>query len=185
MNDQRDAVLKNYIDSGIPEFDLQVSNDKFKKAFIPVIQLTYEEGHDDAVKQADPHAIEWIETRAAELVKNINTTTQNSLRIALKGGLEAGDDSAQISRRIRGFFDETYKGRAKKIARTEIIAASNEGALSGYEENGIQKAEFYTALDERTCSDCEPLHGNIYPIQEAHGLIPVHPSCRCTYIPVF
>jgi len=181
---QRDEVLRNYETQGRAEFDYTASVDKFKKSFIPVISLAYEEGKEDAVKQPDPHSVEWIEKRAGELVTGINKTTQNSLRIALKEGLEQGEDSKKIARRIRGFFDETYRGRAQRIARTEIIAASNEGALAGYEENGIQKAEFYTALDERTCEECSALHGDIYPIDEAHGIIPVHPGCRCTYIPI-
>ena len=186
LRDQMNEVLRNLSQGGIGAagFDYLVSIDKFKKSFIPVIQLAYEEGYMDATKQADPNALEWIEERAAELVTGINATTRDRLATAIKVSLEEGEGVPLAAKRIKSFFNETYKGRAKTIARTEIIAANNEGALKGYERAGIEKAEFYTSLDDRTCEECEPLHGNVYPVMEAHGLIPVHPNCRCTYIPI-
>ena len=65
-----------------------------------------------------------------------------------------------------------------------MLYGSNEGALESYNENGIQKAEFLVSFDDRLCEECEALSGKEYPIGEAHGIIPVHPSCRCTFVPV-
>ena len=183
FNEQSKEVIANYTDKGNADFDREIWNDKFKLAFAPLISFVYEDARED-VKQADPQALEWIDERALEMAVSINNTTRESLRIALRAGFEQGESIPQITRRIRGFYLDTYKGRAKKIARTEVIAASNEGALRGYEDAGIMKAEFYAALDERTCEECMSYHGNVYPVMEAHGLIPVHPSCRCTYIPI-
>lgn len=70
------------------------------------------------------------------------------------------------------------------MARTETIAASNEGALQGYGDIGVEKVEWYTAADDRTCEECSPLHGSEYRLIESHGLIPIHPNCRCTWIPI-
>jgi hypothetical protein len=67
------------------------------------------------------------------------------------------------------------------VARTEVIAASNEGALQGYEHEGVEKVEFYPAPDAD--EECLILAG-VYPINETHGVIPVHPNCRCTWIPL-
>jgi hypothetical protein len=33
------------------------------------------------------------------------------------------------------------------------------------------------------CPDCEALDETQYTIEEAHGLIPYHPNCRCAFIP--
>jgi len=183
LDEQSDEVISNYINHGEAEFDVDIWNNRFKNVFKVLIGLVYEDACEN-VKQPDPYALEWIEQRALEMATSINMTTKASLRMALREGIGQGESVSEITRRIKGFFAETYKGRAQKIARTEVIAASNEGALRGYEDAGIEKAEFYAALDERMCPDCESLHGNIYPIEEAHGIIPVHPSCRCTYIPI-
>jgi intein/homing endonuclease len=39
------------------------------------------------------------------------------------------------------------------------------------------KSEFVTAGDDRVCSQCEALEAQIFTIEEAQGIIPVHPSC--------
>jgi hypothetical protein len=33
------------------------------------------------------------------------------------------------------------------------------------------------------CERCSALEGKLYSIEEAEGLILVHPNCRCTFIP--
>jgi len=44
-------------------------------------------------------------------------------------------------------------------------------------------AEWQTAGDERVCPLCEPLDGTVMTIEEARGLIPRHPNCRCMWVP--
>lgn len=46
------------------------------------------------------------------------------------------------------------------------------------------RAEFSTAGDDRVCSVCAGLEGEIYTLDEAADLIPVHPNCRCITLPV-
>ena len=80
------------------------------------------------------------------------------------------------------FFD-CDKMRSLRIARTEVIAAANEGALEGYEATGVvEKVEFRTAA-EGACEDCQRLEGE-YASGEAHDMIPVHVNCRCVWLPV-
>jgi len=193
LDEQSGEVISNYRNLGNAEFDHDASVDKFKKAFQPLITTIYSDAFDDviqdigqrSVKQVSPEALEWIENRSLEMAASINLTTREALRRALAEGFSEGESIPQITRRIKGFFKETYKGRAKKIARAEVIAASNEGALRGYEGAGIEKAEFYGDIAEWSddCG-CGDLIRNVYPIDEAHGMIPVHPNCRCTWIPI-
>lgn len=181
---QEREVVNNYQNTGKAEFNLKGWIIKFKKAFRPLITSVYEDSLEDVLsgKKATPE--KWIEERSFEMATAINETTKDLLGVALREGLAEGESIPEITGRIKGFFEETYKGRAERIARTEVIAASNEGAITGYEEMGVVKGEFFAALDERLCPDCEALHGNIYPMGEAHGLIPVHPACRCVILPV-
>jgi SPP1 gp7 family putative phage head morphogenesis protein len=73
------------------------------------------------------------------------------------------------------------------LARTEIIRAHAEGTLNNFELAGLEnvelQAEFLTAGDDRVCPICSALSGKIYSIKEARGIIPVHPNCRCTWLP--
>ena len=73
------------------------------------------------------------------------------------------------------------------LARTEIIRSHSEGTLNMFELAGIEEvelqAEFLTAGDERVCPICDSMAGKIYELKDAHGVIPVHPNCRCTWLP--
>lgn len=42
-------------------------------------------------------------------------------------------------------------------------------------------AEFTTQGDDKVCPECELLAGEEYTVDEARGVIPVHPNCRCTW----
>lgn len=132
----------------------------------------------------NPFALEWIATRSLSLAKMVNGTTKQELRPLLAQGFAEGESVPQITKRIKGYYRNGFERRATLVARTEVIAASNEGAIQGYEKAGITKAEFYAALDERTCKECMAYHEQPFAVSDTHGLIPVHPQCRCTWVPI-
>ena len=134
-------------------------------------------------KQIDDFAQMWILNRSLTLAKSINMTTIEALRHELFIGFEAGESMPKIAQRIEGYFTEKAKTRATMISRTEVISASNEGALHRYELEGINKVEFYPAPD--ACPVCLALVGE-YPASESHGIITeqTHPNCRCVWLPV-
>lgn len=77
--------------------------------------------------------------------------------------------------------------RALLLARTEIIRAHAQGQLQEFKNWGIVGvnvlAELQTAGDERVCAFCSALEGRTYTIEEASSIIPVHPQCRCIWLP--
>lgn len=198
--EQRSEVIEAW--EKIPDldqiFDEEAIADTWDASLNPLIEQLFEEAFElvttgGALSPAhrskqegllSEEALEWIAIRSLKLAKMVNGTTKEELRAVLAEGYEAGESAPELTRRIRRYYRDGYERRANLVARTEVIAASNEGALQGYESEGITKAEFYAALDERTCDECMDYHGNEYPIMEAHGLIPVHPQCRCTFIPI-
>ena len=107
----------------------------------------------------DPQALEWIQTRSLKLATEINKTTMSDLKRVLSAGFERGDSIQQMTQNISGYFDGA-KYRAERVARTETIAASNEGTLRRYEKEGVDKSEFYPSPD--ACADCIALVGE-YP----------------------
>lgn len=130
-------------------------------------------------------ALKWLKTRIAWAAEEVGEETANLLSKALTAGYEAGEDIPTIAKRIRDVFTDCDRRRSILIARTETIMASNEGALVGYEDSGVVKeVEFYAALDERTCDDCNSIHGEVFELDNSHGVIPVHPDCRCVWLPM-
>lgn len=76
----------------------------------------------------------------------------------------------------------TAQQRAKMIARTEVNSVRNKARLQAYKDNNIRWVDIVTRGDSRVCQDCIILEqNNPYLIEEADGLLPVHPLCRCEY----
>ncbi len=131
--------------------------------------------------QLDQYALDWIRFRSLTLAKSINMTTMEAIRKALAEGFTAGESIQQLTKRIEGYFTENTKYRAEMVSRTEVIAASTEGTLHRYEISGVEKSEFYPSPD--ACEECLPLAGE-YITKESHNMIPVHPNCKCGWLPV-
>lgn len=141
--------------------------------------------HKDApelINVLNPQAVEWLKTRITWAAEQIGESLSKDLASALTEGFTQGESIDQLSKRVLEFFDDPV--RAQRIARTETISASSQGAIEGYKESGVvQKVQFYTSLDERTCEYCMEYHNKIYLIGDQMP-IPLHPNCRCVYLPV-
>ncbi len=183
-------------------FDEEEAIADFDKAFKPLITLVFESALKDAVRGHEPEpthtesyhnkqegilneaALKWIAKRSLTLAKLLNGTTIEELRAVLAEGFAAGESVIQLRNRVEEYYTRANRVRATMVARTEVIAASAEGTLEGYKQLKVEKVEFYTALDERLCFDCEALHGKKYSVRESSGVIPLHPQCRCVWLPV-
>lgn len=114
------------------------------------------------------------------------------IRRALVGSQIEGDSIPQAIQRLADALGLDIKGtdrglawRLEMIARTEILRASNLGAMQFYESNAdiLQGWEFIATNDERTCEECGPLDGTQYAFGEG-DVPPLHPNCRCSALPV-
>lgn len=96
-----------------------------------------------------------------------------------------------LEHRIEQYSQRLLNWRARNIARTETIAASNEGQRQLWVQaqkkgllNPRQMKEWIVTPDDRLCDICEPLSGETARINESFPNAgvqgpPVHPSCRC------
>lgn len=135
----------------------------------------------------DPLAIQWAKDHALELANGISETSRDDIKAAIAAALE-GDG-------IEGAYDVILAAvgdsdRAEMIARTETMAAANEGSRQGWDqavEEGLLskdvKKEWIATSD--CCDDCDELDGEQvgldedYPNDGGDGP-PLHPNCRCT-----
>ncbi len=203
--DEQEVEVLRRVESGIQDvesvlFNEAESNKRFSEMFQPEIANVYSVAIQDArdnVKPNNPHraikqggdedflntiALEWIRTRSLELAKMVNGTTKEELRKILAEEFSQGVNIDKLTKRLKEFYAGQYEWRAPLVARTEVIAAYNEGNLQGYESEGVEKVQWYAALDERLCDECMAEHEKVYPIIESHGMIPLHPQCRCIWL---
>lgn len=129
-----------------------------------------------------------IFTRTYRELKGITDAMDSAISRELSLGIAEGLGPQAIARSLTNRVGKIGITRARTLARTEIIAAHAEATLNAYEEAGIQgvevESEFSTARDDRVCPQCARLEGRVYTLSEARGIIPVHPNCRCAWIPV-
>jgi SPP1 gp7 family putative phage head morphogenesis protein len=131
--------------------------------------------------------LELLGTRAFTNLKGVSAAMDQQLSNVLVQGLAEGKAPGAIAKMMTDQIDGLSRGRAATIARTEIIHAHAEGQLDGFAEAGLNEvivmAEWATAEDAKVCSRCAPLQGVIFTIEEARGLLPRHPNCRCAWLP--
>jgi len=137
----------------------------------------------------NPKVVKWIKQRGGMLIKSISDTTLEKLKRTLAEGVANGESIPNLADRIGIVYDEAKGSRAVKIARTETITASSQGNLQAYSQSGVvEKKEWLTAYDERTCEACMALNGEVVKLNEnfsAGVSTPsLHPNCRCAIIPV-
>jgi SPP1 gp7 family putative phage head morphogenesis protein len=129
-----------------------------------------------------------IFTRTFSSLDGITKTMESQISRVLAQGIIAGEGAEALAKNITNRVDKIGITRARMLARTETVAAAAEAKLNSFEEAGAEGveilSEFTTAGDDEVCPECEALEGKTYKIDEAHGIIPVHPSCRCTFLPL-
>jgi SPP1 gp7 family putative phage head morphogenesis protein len=78
------------------------------------------------------------------------------------------------------------ESRAKTIAQSEITRVHAEGQLDAFDSLGVTRlgvmAEWMTADDDRVCDACAELDDVVMTVEEARGLLPRHPNCRCAWV---
>jgi len=130
--------------------------------------------------------IQLLASRTFTDLKNVTEDMATRMSRTLVDGLTAGQGPRQIAVKLDADLD-IGRTRALTIARTEIIRAHAEGQLLALEQLGVQEVgamvEWSTAGDERVCPLCKPLEGVVLKLDEAKGMLPRHPNCRCAWVP--
>ena len=173
-----------------------------------VIQRAVERG----VRQAGQEIRQQIERiNLTELIRFHNLATAQELqgisgetqKRLLRHVAKALETSALLLRDIRETLEKVTRFRLTLLVNTSVVRALNAGKLLVYAEFGIKQVgieaewlppktpRFHDALvnvltagDDAVCEDCEDIAaGGPYEIDEAGGLIPAHPNCRCAFTP--
>lgn len=128
-------------------------------------------------------------TRTFAELEGITAEMDRQISRVLAEGLAAGSSPSELASQINNRIDKIGVTRARMLARTEVIRAHAEASLNTYEEAGVLgvgvQAEWRTAQDSSVCEECDAAaQSGPYAISEARGMIPLHPNCRCAWVPM-
>lgn len=103
----------------------------------------------------------WVRQTLAELAQRVigtNKTTRQDVSALVAAGLDEGLSLKDIASSISGLFEETYRGRAMTIARTESMYSYGLASLMGYRVSGVvDQVELYDNPEHDT--DPSPIDG--------------------------
>jgi len=131
-----------------------------------------------------------LHTRNFRELQGITEAMDQQISRTLADGFSQGFNSRKMAREVNDRVDKIGLTRARTLARTETIHAHSESTLNRYEQimgpdaEVTGRAEWETAGDSRVCPICAGLEGTTRSLDDARGLIPIHPNCRCTWLPV-
>jgi uncharacterized protein with gpF-like domain len=158
----------------------------------------------DFVNQA---AIDYLRQYQLSVVQGISETTRRQATQAIADWMRSGEHLDVLITRLNPIFGES---RAESIAVTEVTRALASGNLAAWKSTGVVEGKRWrTAVDERVCPICRPLHMSIVEINGGWTFTmemlanneelakalrgatsitylqpPAHPGCRCVLSPV-
>jgi len=131
--------------------------------------------------------LQLLYTRSFAQLKGYTDAMSQTTTRVLAEALAGGHGAAKTARALTESIDGLTRTRGMTIARTEMIYAHAEGQLDGFVVLGVDKihlqVEWSTAGDNRVCARCAEREGDLFTVEEARGWIPLHPNCRCAWIP--
>jgi SPP1 gp7 family putative phage head morphogenesis protein len=132
-----------------------------------------------------------ISDNVHKFTQSMLDTDRETLVNVISDGLTAGRSIPEIRDTIIETFDSIQKTQAQRITRTEVLRASNQGAVDAYKESGVVEGlQWLTAGAVDECADYDgqviELDGSFYGSDNEFqdGNPPLHPNCRCVVLPV-
>ena len=120
-----------------------------------------------------------------DLFDGIFEAQENAIVDTLVAGTAAGLGPEALSRAMYARVADPFNlpmTRAKVIARTEMMRASRAANQILFEQNpAITGYRRMAVQDRRACPACIALSGTFHKVGE---IMPTHPQCRCTQVPV-
>jgi hypothetical protein len=123
-------------------------------------------------------------------VVGITETTKADIQRVVNEALAEGTSIDDLSARLEGLYEESYRNRSRAIARTESQVAYNTASVEGYQQRGVTQVELADNPNHTTDpgSDgltCAQRHGLVVPIQQVSRHIQAeHPNGSLSILPV-
>lgn len=147
--------------------------------------LNLELGETVSFSENDPIVTQLL-GEAGVRIQDIHETTLQSLQELLQDAYANGwsvDDLVEHG--LRDLIEETYRNRARTIARTEIGTAQNNGTVLRYGRAGVKFVEVFDNGFDNSDPECKRLAGTIQTLEWARANPLQHPNCVRAFGAVF
>jgi hypothetical protein len=171
----------------------------FRPLHMRIIQSTFnllngELGATDAIAFSETlPSVQHFLVQGSTRVTKINTTTRKKITEAITDGVNRGYDYNQIARGVpkdgyngvRSAVKETYKNRARAIARSEVGFSQNNASYVRYQSAGIESVFISDAWRGTEHDDvCLEVADTVQPLSWFSTNMLQHPNCSRIASPV-
>lgn len=178
---------------------LKTDEDAFKALFkewtVVLVRASWETWNtqldvDLAFDRSDPAVVKALAQSGAR-VKDILDYTRDALKQVLQTGAAEGWSIEQLvsgvgeNAGIRDVVAETYRGRARTIARSETAMAQQACTVARYRAAGVAKVRVLDNGFDDSDPKCTELNGTIQTLAWAEANPIQHPNCVRSFAPAF
>ncbi len=139
---------------------------------------------DVAFSLTDPAVVAVLKT-AGKRVADITETTRGFLAQALADGADAGMTIDELVPGIQMVIEESYKGRARAIARTELGTAQQNCAVARYFKAGVERVVVFDNGQDDPDEACAAVNNTVQTLDWARKNTLQHPNCTRCFAPYF
>ena len=168
--------------------------DELAEAAAPSITRAAQSGWslvDDALGplDVDDTAVQTVAQRGATSIRGVNQTARRGVADVIRLGIDRGYSIRDIAKGVQAdgyngvshYIQNTYKGRAKVIARTETANALNGGTASRYRASGITHVRIHDGTGD---PECASVNGTTQTVDWFESNPINHPNCTMAASPI-
>jgi len=159
---------------------------EFEKVAKPIVLGSIKEGGDAMISElglainfneTSPAVLDYVAKKLPKYSFEVNAFTLKQLRHEFAVALDGGEDIGQITKRVEKIFGFPEKWRNERIARTEIIGASNRGSFEGMRQSDVVKEkEWLSAFLPTSRQWHTDMDGEHVPLESAFSNGLLHPG---------
>lgn len=143
-----------------------------------------------AFDESDPAVVAAL-AQSGDRISGIAETTRSAVRDLLQYGAAQGWSIGELVRGdddrpgLRDLVEQTYRGRAQTIARTELAEAQQTAAVARYEATGVRRVLVLDNGQDDPDDACRQLNGTTQTLEWARQNTTGHPNCTRSFAPAF
>lgn len=178
---RRAATRPHYLRGISPNVSLS-----FLQEYGRVLARAYRTGYTRSLYDVHRPSLSVLGVNAVSDIADVTDSQRQAISALLSTATQFGVNPKKIATQLAKQTGLS-KERALLIAQTELIGVYAEGQLDALEAAGVSEVtaqvEWLTAGDSRVCPRCAAMEGVKLKIADARGKIPLHPRCRCAWVP--
>lgn len=149
--------------------------DKSMEWLLPLMLLAISQGADAALALMDVSddfvfdtaAQNAAQAAARRVVSDFTSQTVQKLQQVIAEGVNAGDDLAALTKRVRKVYDDAIGWRTDRLSDSESHKNINKGVQLGFQQAGVKKKR-WVALGSNPCEYCRAMDGSIINVESAY-----------------